>query len=102
MNYETWETSKRTGLAIVVFVYSLRCSRRSPNLWNLFDYLGKMGGVRNGRALRLVLATAVAVVFALYVVYLYHSAKGELEEAHNRLEAINKIHERLTKELKGR
>ena len=59
-----------------------------------------MGGARNGRILRLAIGMVV-LVFILYMVYLYHSTKGELEDTHKRLTTVAKIHERLTKELKG-
>jgi len=59
-----------------------------------------MGGARNGRILRLLVGIVV-VVFILYMFYLYHNTKGELEETHKRLTTVSKIHERLTKELKG-
>ena len=60
-----------------------------------------MGGNRNGRILKIVLVAA-PVLFSLYMVYLYHNTRTELEDAQKHLKELYGRHEKLTDELKGR
>ena len=62
--------------------------------------LRMMGGGRNGRFFKWGLVAMLCVAL-MYMVYLYRDVKSVLKEREDQLESMDRLHIRMTDELKG-